>query len=178
MSTLQKPNSLRRDADGDDLRWSLPTLVSSHFYKDGSQPWQRKPSNEISIRHSCVPLEFTNVITWSHKNSAGFELLKIKADASLGWRPFLCHAEPGCLHYQLPPGIFGLQVAISLWQWWWIARQSSALSRPQRAQMLPQKASIFHLGSLHWLFKWDKTTWTFSVVGKALIVYLHEFVGF
>jgi hypothetical protein len=60
-------------------------------------------------------MEFTNVITHSHKNSTGFELLKIKADASLHAGCSSCVTqELGCLCYQLPPGILGLEAAIAL----------------------------------------------------------------
>lgn len=44
--------------------------------------------------------------------------------------------------------------------------------------MLPQKASIFHLGPLHWLFKWDRTTQAFLLLLQPPIIYLDEFVGF
>lgn len=47
-----------------------------------------------------------------------------------------------------------------------------------RTQSLPQKASIFHLGPLHWHFKWDITTQTFLLLLQPLIIDLNEFVGF
>lgn len=56
-----------------------------------------------------------HVITLSHENVTDFEMLKIKADASLNvGHPSCVILRLGGLCYQLPPGILGFAVAIPL----------------------------------------------------------------